>query len=81
MNVIAELGKHYHITKIQIRLIFMEMKKHAFDDTFVMDRRQQEMLFVEMAVRILNVTEGMVCELLSCRDWEDGAGKRSTIHA
>ena len=64
MNVIAELGKHYKIAKVQIRLIALEMEKQALDDKFGMDRQQQEMLFVETTIRILNVPKKAVDELL-----------------
>jgi hypothetical protein len=64
MNAIAELGKNYKIAQVQTRLIALEMEKQALDDTFGMDRQQQEMLFVEIAVRILNVPRRAVRELL-----------------
>jgi len=64
MNVLAELGKHYKIAKVQTRLIALEMQKQALDDKFGMDRQQQEVLFVEITARILNVPRRAVYELL-----------------
>ena len=64
MILIAELGERYRIAKIQTRLITLEMEKLALDDRFGMDRQQQEELFVEITIRILNVPERAVSELL-----------------
>ena len=64
MNLIADLGKRHKITKIQIRLIVLEMEELALEDKFGMDRKQQEDLFVEIATRILNLPARVVLELL-----------------
>ena len=64
MNVIAELGKHYKIAQVQIRLIAQEMEKQSLEDKFGMDRLQQEKLFIEITTRILNVPKREVKELL-----------------
>ena len=64
MNIIAELGKHYKIAKVQTRLIALEMEKQVLDDKFGMDRQQQEILFVEITTRVLNVPKRAVSELL-----------------
>ena len=64
MNVVAELGKRHRITKVQIRLIVLEMGKQMLDDQFGLDRQQQEKLFVDIVTRILNVPARVVSELL-----------------
>jgi hypothetical protein len=64
MNIIADLGNRYKIAKIQTRLIALEMEKQALDDKFGMDRMQQEDLFVEIVVRILNIPARTVYEYL-----------------
>jgi hypothetical protein len=64
MNVIAELGEHYKIAKVQTRLIAQEMENHSMDDRFGIDRQQQEKLFIEITTRILNVPVRAVSELL-----------------
>ena len=51
MNLIAELGEHHKIVKIQTRLIALEMERLTRDDRFGMDRQQQEDLFVEITTR------------------------------
>jgi hypothetical protein len=40
------------------------MEKLELDDKYGMDRHQQERLFVDIAIRVLNVPERAVCELL-----------------
>lgn len=64
MNLIADLGQRHKIAKTQVRLIALEMERLSLDDNFGMDRQQQEDLFVDIAVRILNVPPRAVSELL-----------------
>jgi hypothetical protein len=64
MNVISELGQHYKIAKVQIRLIALEIDRQALEDKFGMDRKQQEELFIDITTRILNVPARAVTELL-----------------
>ncbi|OPX76572.1 MAG: hypothetical protein A4E43_01310 [Methanosaeta sp. PtaB.Bin005] len=64
MNVIAELGKHHKITQVQTRLIALEMEKQLISDAFGIDRHQQEILFIEITTRILNVSARSVTQLL-----------------
>ena len=64
LNVIAELGKHYEIARVQKRLIVQEMEKQSMCDRFGIDRQQQEELFIEITTRILNVPARAVSELL-----------------
>jgi hypothetical protein len=65
INVIAELGRHYKIAKVQIRLMVLEMQRQGLEDSYGMDRQQQEKLFLDMAKRILNVPERALAELLA----------------
>ena len=64
MNVIAELGKHHKITQVQTRLIALEMEKQLISDAFGIDRHQQEILFIEITTRILNVSARSVTQLV-----------------
>lgn len=64
MNLIADLGQRHKIAKTQVRLIALEMERLALDDSFGMDRQQQEELFVDIAVRILNIPPRAISELL-----------------
>ena len=64
MNIIAELGKHHKISQVQTRLIALEMEKQSISDAFGIDRHQQEILFIEITTRILNVSARSVTQLL-----------------
>jgi hypothetical protein len=64
MNLISLLGERHKISKIQTRLIALEMEKLSLDDNFGMDRMQQEKLFVEITTRVLNVPARAVLQLL-----------------
>jgi len=64
MNIIAEIGIHHKVAKIQTRLIAQEMERLALDDKFGMDRMQQENLFIDITTRILNIPARAVFELL-----------------
>lgn len=64
MNLIADLGQRHKIAKTQVRLIALEMERLRLDDNFGMDRQQQEDLFVDIVVKILNVPPRAVLELL-----------------
>lgn len=64
MNLLAALGKQIKITQIQTRLIVLEMQRQVLDDSYGLDRHQQEKLFVEIVVKHLNVPERKVLELL-----------------
>ena len=48
INLIAELGKHYKIAKVQVRLMVLEMQKQGLDDSYGLDRQQQEKLFLRL---------------------------------
>lgn len=64
MNLIADLGQRHKIAKTQVRLIALEMERLNMDDSFGMDRQQQEDLFVDITVKILNLPPRAVSELL-----------------
>lgn len=64
INLISDLGRHLKIAQVQVRLMVLEMQRQGLDDSYGMDRLQQEKLFVEIVTRILNVPERAICELL-----------------
>ncbi|MDD5258256.1 MAG: hypothetical protein PHH76_11935 [Methanothrix soehngenii] len=49
---------------MQTRLIALEMEKQLISDAFGIDRHQQELLFIEITTRILNVSARSVTQLL-----------------
>ena len=64
MNVLADLGKEFKVAQVQMRLVAIELEKQGIEDSFGMDRHQQEKLFIEIAKRILNIPERVVREKL-----------------
>jgi hypothetical protein len=65
INLIAELGQHYKIAQVQVRLTVLEMQQQGLDDSYGIDRQQQEKLFVEIANRCLNIPERIIAEILA----------------
>jgi hypothetical protein len=65
MNLIAQLGQNYKIAKVQIRLMVLEMQRQNIEDSYGMDRQQQEKLFLDLAKKHLNIPERVVAELLA----------------
>ena len=65
MNILAELGKDHKVAQVQMRLIAHELEKQGIEDHFGMDRHQQEILFVEIVKKSLNIPEKLVRHKLS----------------
>jgi hypothetical protein len=65
INVIAQIGQLYKIAQVQVRLLVLEMQKQNLEDSYGMDRQQQEKLFLDLAKKHLNVPERVVAELLA----------------
>ena len=53
INLIAVLGKHYKIAQVQVRLMVREMERQGLEESYRMDRQQQEELFREIAKNVL----------------------------
>ena len=64
MNLLAELGKLYKIAQVQVRLITQEFDAQGLDDSYGIDRQQQEMLFMKIVKIYTNVPENTLTELL-----------------
>jgi hypothetical protein len=64
MNILAELGRLYKIAQIQMRLVAQEIERQGLNDSYGMDRLQQERLFVEITKKYMNVPERILIELL-----------------
>ena len=65
INLIAELGRHYKIAQVQVRLMVLEMQRLGMADSYGMDRQQQEALFVEIANRCLDIPQRVIAEILA----------------
>jgi hypothetical protein len=57
INVIAALSKEMKITKVQMRLISMDLQKLCIDDVYSMDKSMQEQLFIKTVMQYVNVKE------------------------
>jgi hypothetical protein len=57
INLISALSSLYKVTQVQIRLIVHEMERLGLDDSYGIDRHQQEKLFLDILRRHLNVPE------------------------
>ncbi len=64
MNILSELSKLYKIAQVQMRLVSQEFEKQGLEDSYGMDRHQQERLFMEIVKKYMNVPERAVVELL-----------------
>jgi hypothetical protein len=64
MNVLSDLNKLYKITQIQVRLVVREFEKQGLDDTYGLNRLQQERLFIDIVKKYINVPERRLQELL-----------------
>jgi len=64
MNVLVALGKDYRIAQVQKRLVALEMQKLELDDTYSLDRHQQEELFIDIVRKYVNVPEVRLRSLL-----------------
>jgi len=67
INVVAELGKNVKVTKVQMRLISLQLERNGIDDIFSMDKFMQEKLFVETVRKYVNVSEEAINKLLHGR--------------
>ena len=63
INIIASLGQRLKITQVQMRLISMELQNAGLEDSYGMDRHQQETLFTQIVKKYLPVPEQMIREL------------------
>jgi hypothetical protein len=65
INILASLGKDYKIAQVQMRLISQDLEKSGIDDSYGIDKYQQEKLFLDIVMRYLNVPERAVSNLLN----------------
>lgn len=60
INLIAELGKEVKVTKVQMRLISLDLQKQGIDDVYSMDKCMQEKLIVKIVKRYLNISDNVI---------------------
>jgi hypothetical protein len=57
MNVLGMLYSEQRIAKVQIRLIAQALERAGIDDSYGLDRYQQERLFIDVVVRQTGIPE------------------------
>lgn len=57
VNVVAALNKEFKVTKVQMRLIALELQRLKIDDIYSIDRCLQEKLFIETVRKYVNISE------------------------
>ncbi len=65
INIVAGLSERVKITKVQMRLISMDLEKEGIDDVYSMDKCCQETLFIEVVRRYVNISDRAIREYLS----------------
>lgn len=63
-NIIAMLGREIKVTKVQMRLISLELERRGIDDIYGIDRHCQEKLFIEVVRQYVNVSEQIINSFL-----------------
>ncbi len=57
INIVAALSNEIKVTKVQMRLISLELQKLQIDDIYSIDRRLQEKLFIEAVQKYVRISE------------------------
>jgi len=64
LNVLGLLAGEQRVTKVQIRLIVQALERAGIDDSYGLDRYQQERLFVDVVMRHTKVSEESIRKYL-----------------
>ena len=64
INIVAALGERLKNSKAQMRLVSMELHDSGLDDSYGLDRYQQEVLFTQIVRKYVSVSEKIIRELL-----------------
>ncbi len=60
INAIEMLGREVKVTKVQRRLISIELERLGIDDIYSIDRCCQEKLFIEVVKNYINIPERVI---------------------
>lgn len=63
INIIATLGERLKVSQAQMRLVSIELQNAGIEDSYGMDRYQQEMLFTQIVRKYITVPEQVIREL------------------
>jgi hypothetical protein len=64
INIIAAMSKEIKITKVQMRLVSIELEKRGIDDIYGIDIYNQEKIFIEVLKQYINVREQVIRSFL-----------------
>jgi hypothetical protein len=64
INKITVIGKEIKITKVQMRLVSIELEKRGIDDAYGMNSHDQEEIFIEVLRHYVNVSEQIIRRFL-----------------
>jgi hypothetical protein len=64
INIMAAMSKEIKVTKVQMRLISIELERRGIDDVYGIDRSNQEEIFIEVMRRYINVSEQTIRKFL-----------------
>jgi len=64
INVLGALAGEQKIAKVQIRLIAQALERACIDDSYGLDRYQQERLFIDVVVKYLKIPEERIRKYL-----------------
>ncbi|NPV63884.1 MAG: hypothetical protein HPY61_14885 [Methanotrichaceae archaeon] len=64
INLVAELGKEVKVTRVQMRLISLDLQKRGVDDVYTMDKCMQEKIFLETVKQYLNISDSVISSYL-----------------
>jgi hypothetical protein len=63
INIVAALGERLKISQAQMRLVSKELQDSGLEDSYGMDRYQQEVLFTRIVRKYVRVSEHIIHEL------------------
>ena len=64
IRLVEALGRDIKITKVQMRLIARELESSSICDAYSMDKHIQEVIFIEVVKKYLNVKEQLLQRLI-----------------
>ena len=64
INIIAAMSKEIKITKVQMRLVSIELEKRGIDDIYGMDSYNQDEIFIQVIKQYVNVGEQIIHRFL-----------------
>ncbi len=64
INVVGTLATEQRVTQVQIRLIVQALERAGIDDSYGLDRYQQERLFIDVVMRHTKVSEEIIRKYL-----------------